>query len=156
MTLDYEVFEQALTLFHHYSLQNSEAVRQMQDKGVLPKDHRRGFSIFEAKTNEDLHAVCHESRFFQELAGEQAAVAIYPITAPLYLVRSREELIVIFRMCLLNPLSAAPCDTHKLDGFIASYLDTEYPGLTYPATIPSQDDLIMIRSPGRELRGQFS
>ncbi len=278
MTLDYEAFEQALTLFHHYSLQNSEAVRQMQDKGVLPTAHRRGFSVFdigagqgclpslmrqyadtlvllepnprcaeilrrsfdtvhtclwgepalhrmlnaysqgfdlitmshvlyhfnglddirekirmalalvkpqgnlaivlnqpsapmarigigfqlaerrldEAKTNEDLHAVCHEARFFQELAGEQAAVAIYPITAPLYLVKSRDELIAIFRMCVLNPLSEAPCETDKLDSFIASFLDTKYPALTYPATIPSQDDLIIIRSSGSsELRGQF-
>ena len=274
MTLDYEVFEQALTLFHRYSLQNSHAVRQMQDKGVLPMAHRRGFSIFdigagqgylsglmrqyadtlvllepnprcaeilrrsfdavytclwgepalhrmltdysqgfdlitmshvlyhfnglddirekirmalallkprghlaivlnqpsapmarigigfqlaerrldEAKTNEDLHSACHESRFFKELAGEQAAVAIYPISAPLYLVKSREELITIFRMCLLNPLSKAPCATDKLDRFIASYIDTEYPELTYPATIPSQDDLIIIRN-NREEQG---
>ena len=47
MPLDYEVFEQALTLFHRYSLQNSEAVRQMQAKGVLPTARRHGFSVFD-------------------------------------------------------------------------------------------------------------
>jgi SAM-dependent methyltransferase len=267
MQLDYEVFEQALTLFHRHSLQNSEAVRQLQDKGVLPVMYRTGFSILdigagqghlpdlmrpyaeklmvlepnprccdvlakkftdvyacpwdasaryrvstdhpqgfdlitlshvlyhfnglndirdkirlaltllkpgghlaiilnqpsapmaligigfqraagrrdEAATNLDLHACCHESRFYQALAGRQAEVTIYTIDTPLDRVPSREDLIVLFRMCLLNPLSAAPCDTIRLDAFISDCLDATYPALTYPATIPSQDDLVIIR-----------
>lgn len=267
MQLDYEVFEQALTLFHRYSLQNSEAVRQLQDRGVLPIVYRAGFSILdigagqghlpdlmrpyaerlmvlepnprccdvlakkftdvyacpwsasarhrvftdhpqgfdlvtlshvlyhfngrddirekirlaltlvkpgghlaiilnqpsapmaligigfqraagrreEAATNLDLHACCHESRFYQALAGRQAEVAIYTIDTPLDRVPTREDLIVLFRMCLLNPLSAAPCDTIRLDAFISDYLDTTYPALSFPATIPSQDDLVIIQ-----------
>ena len=99
----------------------------------------------EAATNKDLHTFCHESRFYQELAGQQAAVVIDPIATPLHQVKNRRDLITLFRMCLLNPLSAAPCATAKLDGFITDYLDSHYPALTYPATIPSWDDLIIIR-----------
>lgn len=64
-----------------------------------------------------------------------------------------QELILLFRMPLLDPLSPAPCDTDRLDAFIACDLDSRYPGLTYPATIPSQDDLIVLRKrPARASR----
>jgi SAM-dependent methyltransferase len=264
---DYEVFEQALTLFHHYSLQNSETVHQLQDQGILPTVHRRGFAILdigagqgylpslmqeyaetlvllepnphcvkvlrqrfqqvypypwgqesralvrqdwpegfdlitmshmlyhfngiddirdkvrmalsllkpegnlaiiinqpsapmacagirfqreegrldEAATNRQLHASCHAASFYRDLAGGPVEVDIHPIDTPLRQVQSRSDLITLFRMPLLNPLSEAPCDTDRLDAFIAHYLDTEYPGLAYPATIPSRDDLIILR-----------
>jgi len=270
MPLDYEIFEQALTLFHRYSLQNSEAVRQMQHQGVLPRVRRSGFCILdlgagqghlprlmqnyadtlvllepnprcvevlqhgfpnlypcrwdasarerlhgdwprgfdlitmshmlyhfnglddirakirmalsllapgghlvivinqpgapmaligiafelaqgrleESATNQDLHRCCHAPGFYQELAGRHAVVAIHPIDAPLRQVESRGDLIVLLRMCLLNPLSCAPCTTASLDRFIADYLDSCFPALRYPATIPSQDDLITIRRTG--------
>lgn len=267
MLLDYEVFEQALTLFHHYSRQNGETIRQMQVKGLLPATRRRGFAVLdigagqghlpslmqayadtlvllepnrrcvevlqqsfthvyscpwdndalgrlhrdypqgfdlitmshmlyhfdglddirdkvrmaltlrkpsgqlaivlnqpsapmaqigiafqiatgrqaEAETNQDLHAFCHTARFYQDLAGQGTEVAIAPIDTPLDQVQSRAELIALLRMCLLNPLSEAPCVTDTLDAFVGEFLDTQYPRLTYPATIPSQDELIFIR-----------
>jgi hypothetical protein len=268
MSRDYEVFEQALTLFHHYSLQNSETVRQLQMKGILPTTRRAGFAVFdigagqgclpglmreytdtlvllepnprcvaalrrefkevypypwdgearalvqgdwppgfelitmshmlyhfkgiddirdkirmalgllepggnlaiiinqpsapmarvgigfqqasgrlgESQTNQSLHAFCHEPAFYQELTGGQAEVTIDPIDTPLRRVRSRRDLITLFRMPLLDPLSEAPCATDELDAYITAFLDAEYPALTYPATIPSRDDLIVIRN----------
>jgi 2-polyprenyl-3-methyl-5-hydroxy-6-metoxy-1,4-benzoquinol methylase len=267
MLLDDDVFEQALTLFHHYSLQNDEAVRQMHDKGILPTAHRIAFSVLdigagqgclpglmqqyadtlvllepnprcvqvlqqqfdpvypypwgnfalhrlrsdypkgfdlitmshmiyhfhgiddirkkirmaltllkpeghlaiiinqpsaptarigiafqlaedrfdEAATNQDLHTFCHESHFYRELSGGHGDVAVYPVNSPISQVKSREDMITLFRMPLLNPLSKSPCDTDRLDSFISHYLDSTYPSLAYPATIPSYDDLIIIR-----------
>lgn len=268
MPLDFVVFEEALSLFHHYSLQNDEAVRLMQDKGILPANPRNDFSVLdigagqgylpglmqryagtmvvlepnsrcvevlrqhfdhvypcqwdehalhrlrsdypqgfelitmshmlyhfngiddirrkirmaltllkpegclaifinhpsaptarvgtafqmaegrldEAATNQDIHTFCHRLDFFQELSGKRADVSITPVNSPFYEVKSREDLIILFRMALLNPLSKAPCDTDKLDRFIARYVDSEFPSLTFPATIPSYDDLIIIRN----------
>lgn len=267
MAVDYEVFEQALDLFHHYSRQNVETVRQMQAMGLLPTGHRHDFSVLDigagqghlpglmqdhvgtlvllepnprcvhvlqrrfamvypcrweaaarerlrqdypqgfdlitmshmlyhfdgiddirekirmaltllkpsghlviviiqpfaptarigvsfqeaeglheiAATNKDLHASCHGPDFYQHVAGEQADVDIVSVDAPLYQVQSREDLIGLLRMALLNPLSEAPCDIPKLDAFIAGFLDAEHPRLAYPATIPSRDNLIVLR-----------
>ncbi len=267
MLLDYEVFEQALTLFHHYSRQNSETVRQMQAKGILPTTRRRGFAVLdigagqghlpslmqpyadtlvllepnrrcvevlqqafphvypcpwgasalerlhrdypqgfdlitmshmlyhfdglddirdkvrmaltllkpggqlvivlnqpsapmaligiafqvatgrqaEVATNQDLHAFCHTSRFYRDLAGQGTAVVIASIDTPLDRVPSRAALIALLRMCLINPLSESPCATDELDAFISEFLDSHYPRLTYPATLPSRDELIVIR-----------
>lgn len=267
LPLDYDLFVQALDLFHRYSLQNDEAVRQMQQRGILPTAKRddlsvldigagqghlpslierytdklvllepnprcaqrlrerfpdvhqclwgelalrqlsgaypRGFDLItmshvlyhfngledirekismalnllklnghliiiinqesapmarigmeyqlangrldEWATNRDLHAFCHEPSFYQALSSGQADVGIYPIDSPLRQVDSREALITLFRMPLLNPLSEESSDTNEVDGFIADFLDSEYPALTYPATIPSHDDLIIIR-----------
>lgn len=268
MLRDDEVFEQSLSLFHQYSLQNSETVRQMQEKGILPTSPRAGFAVFdigagqgylpslmrdyaetlvllepnprcvdvlrqrfrevypypwgrealdlvrrawpqgfdlitmshmlyhlngiddirdkvrmalsllrprgnlaiiinqpaapmarvgirfqeeegrldEAATNRQLHASCHAESFYRDLAGGQAEVDISPIDTPLRAVQSRSDLITLFRMPLLNPLSEAPCDTARLDTYIAAFLDAEYPALSYPATLPSRDDLILIRN----------
>jgi SAM-dependent methyltransferase len=278
MCLDYDVFEQALSLFHAYSLQNDEAVNELLRRGILPAtprsdfsvldigsgqgylpglmqrfvstlvlvepnprcvqrlqeqfecvypiswgdealcriraDHPQGFDLVtmshmlyhfhgiddirekirmaltlvtpgghlaivinqpqaptarigigfqvaegrldEASTNDQLHAHCHDVRFYEALSSEHAGVAIYPLDTPLHEVPSREDLVTLFRMALLNPLSEAPCDTASLDRFIARYLDATYPALTYPATIPSVDDLIVIRTGGAAGRGPGS
>jgi len=99
----------------------------------------------EAATNQALHAVCHQPGFYQDLLGDQAEITILPIDAPLSQVASRQELITLLRMALLDPLSTAPCDTDRVDAFIAGELDRWYPALTYPVTLPSRDDMIIIR-----------
>jgi hypothetical protein len=99
----------------------------------------------ESAANQSLHAACHDPLFYEEAASGDADVEIAPIDGSLRAVESREELILLFRMPLLDPLSHAPCDTQRLDAFIASDLDSRYPGLTYPATIASRDDLIVLR-----------
>jgi SAM-dependent methyltransferase len=99
----------------------------------------------EAATNQAVHASCHDPAFYQELAGDDAEVAIFPIDTPIHRVANRDELIILLRMALLDPLSETPCDTDRLDAFLAAELDTRYPGLDYPATLPSVDDMIVIR-----------
>lgn len=99
----------------------------------------------EARTNHDLHAFCHQAGFYQELLGREAEVGIHEIDTPLSGVPSREDLIRLLRMPLLDPGSTSECDTEKLDAFIGRYLDAKYPGLAYPAEVPSRDQLIDIR-----------
>ena len=41
--------------------------------------------------------------------------------------------------------------TLALDSFISEFPDAYYPRLTYPAMLPSQDELIVIRGPGQRL-----
>lgn len=96
-------------------------------------------------TNRVLHDHCHEARFYREVAGEGFDVEVRPVDGSLYGVASRDELIRLFRMPLLDPLSKKPCDTDALDAFLAEALDAQFPGLAYPATIPSLDDLVVIR-----------
>ncbi|MEI8186414.1 MAG: methyltransferase domain-containing protein [Chlorobiaceae bacterium] len=270
MSRDYEVFEQALTLFHRYSLQNDLLVEKMKKLGILPEILNAGFSVFdigagqghlpdlmqryvgklillepnpqcvdmlskrfdnvypypwessslervrndhpdgfnlvtmshmlyhfegindvrekvrmslslvktggnlaivvnqpsaptaivgvsyqeaegrvdEARTNRELHAIINDSGFFSELSGRHFDVSIYPIDTPLTGVSSREELITLFRMPILNPLSKAACNLQKIDSFIEAFIDTHYQGLSYPAVIPSRDNLIVLHNRG--------
>lgn len=272
MLLDYEVFEQALSLFHHYSRQNDETVRQMEANGLLPPIHRHDFSVLDigagqgylprlmqkyagtlvllepspccvqvlkqhfahvypckweeaalrrlredypsgfdlitmshmlyhldgiedirskirmaltllklggnlaiviiqpsaptarigtsffeaegfsdiARTNKELHACCHSHDFYRQLSDGQTDVSIIQVYSPLHQVRSREDLIGLFRMALINPLLETPCDIAKLDAFIVDFLDAQHPRLTYPATIPSYDNLIVLRKRGAD------
>jgi hypothetical protein len=99
----------------------------------------------ESSANQGLHASCHDKRFYEALASDGLDVEIAPMDGSLRDIGSWEELIRLFRMPLLDPLSHAPCDTERLDAFIAADLDSRFPGLAYPATIPSRDDLIVLR-----------
>lgn len=99
----------------------------------------------EATTNRDLHATCHEARFYREVVGNDADIAIHGVDAPLQGVPNREALVRLLRMPLLDPGAAGGCDPARLDAFVADFLDQRFPGLPYPATLPDQDDLIAIR-----------
>ena len=99
----------------------------------------------EFQTNQHLHAHCHDASFYADAFDGAVAVSIPTLDAPLANVPNRDELIVALRMPLLDPLSDAPCSLDRLDRHIAAFLDAAYPGLTYPATLPSRDDLILIR-----------
>ncbi|NTU98242.1 MAG: class I SAM-dependent methyltransferase [Chlorobiaceae bacterium] len=264
MVLDNEIFEQALTLFHRYSLQNDCLFEKMTELGILPKDRDPGLSVFdigagqghlpdlirphvgklillepnrrcvdvlskrfehiypcpwnaealervrtdhpggfdlvtmshmlyhfqgiddihekimlslssvnaggnlviavnqpsaptskagvrfqmeegrldEFRTNHDLLDIVNDSGFFSELSDQGFDVSIYPLDTPLKGVSDREELVMLFRMPLLNPLSDSPCDLRKIDGFISDFIDSQFPDLCYPATIPSMDNMI--------------
>lgn len=99
----------------------------------------------EAATNHELHLACHGASFYEDLLGPDAAVSIHDIDTPLLGVPGRDDLIRLLRMALLDPAAANDCDTERLDAFIGGYLDTAYPGLAYPADVPSRDQLIDIR-----------
>lgn len=45
--LDYEVFEEALALFHQYSRQNGQTVVEMQRRLILPKNRQPGFGALD-------------------------------------------------------------------------------------------------------------
>ena len=105
----------------------------------------------EAQTNRDLLACCHTPDFYRDLAGPGFAVSLQTIDTPLCAVPSRADLIGLLRMCLLDPLSAAPCATERVDRFIAGWLDANHPGLGYPASIPSHDDLVVLRRDGSSM-----
>lgn len=99
----------------------------------------------ECQTNRQLHESCHDASFYARLFGDEAAISVRALDAPLADVPNRDELVAALRMPLLDPLSGAPCDAGRLDRHIAAFLDEAYPGLAYPATLPSRDDMILIR-----------
>lgn len=99
----------------------------------------------ESATNQGIHGTCHEPGFWTSLAGPGFDVELGPVDGSLHGVPDRAALVELFRMPLLDPLSEAPCDLARIDAFVASELDALLPDLSYPATIPISDDLVLLR-----------
>ena len=102
----------------------------------------------EAQWQQTLQGFCHQPSFYAELAGATTTVSVESIETPLQDVPNREELIALLRMALIDPISTAPCSLERLDAQIATFLDINYPALPYPATLSSQDSLIILRRSG--------
>ncbi len=99
----------------------------------------------EALVNQEIHQACHSKQFYEVISENLFPIEIETIETPLCNVPSRKDLVGLLRMCLINPLSQAPCQTEKIDTFISQYLDKTYTSLTFPATLASEDELIVLR-----------
>ncbi|MFO1414590.1 MAG: methyltransferase domain-containing protein [Burkholderiales bacterium] len=99
----------------------------------------------EAATNEALHRHCHDPGFYADVGAGTCDVTLVPVACPLRGVPSRTALVALLRMPLLDPRAARADDLPALDAWLAAWLDREYPGLAYPATLDGTDDLVAVR-----------
>lgn len=99
----------------------------------------------ELNTNLEIHTFCHDINFYKQLAIPLSLAEICSLNTPFEGVENREELIALFRMPLLDPLSKSCSNTKKLDEFIDRELKLRYPSLEFPAAVPSSDDMIILQ-----------